>query len=98
MAKLSIRLHRRPVFAQETPSWSLAATAICRNVSGSDFGGDLMGNLILILLLFLFFVFFYLLMSQFDRILDRLREWILRIEQQRPDPDRKIPDENDSFD
>ena len=98
MAKLSIRLHRRPVFAQETPSWSLAATAICRNVSGSDFGGDLMENLILILLLILFFTFIYLLMSRIDQILDRLRKGNLRMEQQRPDPDRKIPDENDSFD
>ena len=98
MAKLSIRLRRRPVFAQATPSWYLAATAICRNVSGSDFGGDLMGNLILILLLVLFFAFIYLLMSQIDRILDRLRKGNLRMEQQRPDPDRKIPDENDSFD
>ena len=47
-----------------------------------------MRNLILILLLVLFF----------DRILDRLRKGNLRMEQQRPDPDRKIPDENDSFD
>ena len=94
MAKLSIRLRRRPIFAQETPSWSLAATAICRNVSGSNFGGDL----ILILLLVLLFAFIYLLMSRIDRILDRLRKGNLRMEQQRPDPDRKIPDENDSFD
>jgi flagellar biogenesis protein FliO len=57
-----------------------------------------MGNLILILLLVLFFAFIYLLMSQIDRILDRLRKGNLRMEQQRPDPDRKIPDENDSFD
>ena len=57
-----------------------------------------MGNLILILLLVLFFAFIYLLMSQIDRILDRLRKGSLRMEQQRPDPDRKIPDENDSFD
>ena len=61
--KLSIRLRRRPVFAQETPSWSLAATAICRNVSGSDFGGDLMGNLILILFLILVF---YLHLSAYE--------------------------------
>ena len=57
-----------------------------------------MGNLILILLLVLFFAFIYLLMSQIDRILDRLRKGNQRMEQQRPDPDRKIPDENDSFD
>ena len=57
-----------------------------------------MGNLILILLLVLFFAFIYLLMSQIDRILDRLRKGNLRMEQQRPDPDRKIPDEIDSFD
>ena len=57
-----------------------------------------MGNLILILLLVLFFAFIYLLMCQIDRILDRLRKGNLRMEQQRPDPDRKIPDENDSFD
>ena len=57
-----------------------------------------MRNLILILLLVIFFAFIYLLMSQIDRILDRLRKGNLRMEQQRPDPDRKIPDENDSFD
>ena len=57
-----------------------------------------MRNLILILLLVLFFAFIYLLMSRSDRILDRLRKGKLRMEQQRPDPDRKIPDENDSFD
>ena len=54
-----------------------------------------MRNLILILLLV---AFIYLLMSRIDRILDRLRKGNLRMEQQRPDPDRKIPDENDSFD
>lgn len=53
-----------------------------------------MRNLILILLLVLFFAFIYLLMSRIDRILDRLRKGNLRMEQQRPDPDRKIPDEN----
>ena len=53
-----------------------------------------MRNLILILLLVLFFAFIY----RIDRILDRLRKGNLRMEQQRPDPDRKIPDENDSFD
>lgn len=52
-----------------------------------------MRNLILILLLVLFFAFIYLLMSRIDRILDRLRKGNLRMEQQRPDPDRKIPDE-----
>ena len=57
-----------------------------------------MENLILILLLILFFTFIYLLMSRIDRILDRLRKGNLRMEQQRPHPDRKIPDENDSFD
>ena len=49
-----------------------------------------MRNLILILLLVLFFAFIYLLMSRIDRILDRLRKGNLRMEQQRPDPDRKI--------
>lgn len=57
-----------------------------------------MGNLILILLLVLFFAFIYLLMSQIDRILDRLRKGNLRMEQQRPDPDRPIPEENDTLD
>ena len=57
-----------------------------------------MENLILILLLILFFTFIYLLMSQIDRILDRLRKGNLRMEQQRPDPDRPIPEENDTLD
>ena len=57
-----------------------------------------MRTLILILLLVRFFAFIYLLMSRIDRIMDRLRKGNLRMEQQRPDPDRKIPDENDSFD
>ena len=57
-----------------------------------------MGNLILILLLVLFFAFICLLMSQIDRILDRLRKGNLRMEQQRPDPDRPIPEENDTLD
>ena len=49
-----------------------------------------MENLILILLLILFFTFIYLLMSRIDKN--------LRMEQQRPDPDRKMPEENDSLD
>lgn len=57
-----------------------------------------MRNLILILLLVLFFTFIYLLMSRIDRILDRLRKGNLRMEQQRPDPDRPIPEENDTLD
>ena len=57
-----------------------------------------MGNLILILFLILFFTFIYLLMSRIDRILDRLRKGNLRMEQQRPDPDRPIPEENDTLD
>ena len=57
-----------------------------------------MENLILILLLILLCPFISLLMSRFDPIRDRLRKGNLRMEQQRPDPDRKIPDENDSFD
>lgn len=57
-----------------------------------------MGNLILILLLVLFFAFIYLLMSRIDQILDRLRKGNLRMEQQRPDPDRPIPEENDTLD
>ena len=57
-----------------------------------------MGNLILILFLILFFAFIYLLMSRIDQILDRLRKGNLRMEQQRPDPDRPIPEENDTLD
>ena len=57
-----------------------------------------MENLILILLLILFFTFIYLLMSRIDQILDRLRTGHLRMEQQRPDPDRPIPEENDTLD
>ena len=57
-----------------------------------------MENLILILLLVLFFAFIYLLMSRIDQILDRLRKGNLRMEQQRPDPDRPIPEENDTLD
>lgn len=57
-----------------------------------------MRNLLLILLLFLFFACIYLLMSRIDRLLDRLRKGNLRIEQQRPDPDRKTPEENDTLD
>ena len=76
----------------------MAATAICRNVSGSEFGGDLIENLILILLRILFFTFIYLLRSRIDQILDRLRKGNLRMEQQRPDPDRPIPEENDTLD
>ena len=57
-----------------------------------------MENLILILLLILFFTFIYLLMSRIDRILDRLRKGNLRMEQQRPDPYRPIPEENDTLD
>lgn len=57
-----------------------------------------MGNLILILFLILFFTFIYLLMSRIDQILDRLRKGNLRMEQQRPDPYRPIPEENDTLD
>lgn len=57
-----------------------------------------MRNLILILLLILFFAFIYLLMSRIDQILDRLRKGNLRMEQQRPDPNRPIPEENDTLD
>lgn len=57
-----------------------------------------MGNLILILFLILFFTFIYLLMSRIDQILDRLRKGNLRMEQQRPDPDRPIPEETDTLD
>ena len=57
-----------------------------------------MENLILILLLILFFTFIYLLMSRLDQILARLRKGNLRMEQQRPDPDRPIPEENDTLD
>ena len=57
-----------------------------------------MENLILILLLILFFTFIYLLMTRIDQILDRLRKGNLRMEQERPDPDRPIPEENDTLD
>ena len=57
-----------------------------------------MENLILILLLILFFTFIYLLMGRIDQILDRLRKGNLRMEQQRPDPYRPIPEENDTLD
>ena len=57
-----------------------------------------MENLILILLLILFFTFISLLMSRIDQILDRLRKGNLRMEQQRPDPYRPIPEENDTLD
>lgn len=57
-----------------------------------------MENLILILLLILFFTFIYLLMSRIDQILDRLRKGNLPMEQQRPDPYRPIPEENDTLD
>ena len=57
-----------------------------------------MENLILILLLILFFTFIYLLMSRIDQILDRLRKGNLRMEQQRPDPYRPIPEEHDTLD
>ena len=57
-----------------------------------------MENLILILILILFFTFIYLLMSRIDQILDRLRKGNLRMEQQRPDPYRPIPEENDTSD
>lgn len=57
-----------------------------------------MRNLLLILLLFLFFACIYLLMSRIDRLLDRLRKGNLYMEQQRPDPDRKTPEENDTLD
>lgn len=57
-----------------------------------------MRNLLMILLLFLFFACIYLLMSRIDRLLDRLRKGNLRIEQQRPEPDRQTPEENDTLD
>lgn len=85
MAKLSYRLRRRPVFAAGDTilvPWPLPRSA--EMFPASDFGGDLMRNLILILLLVLFFAFIYLLMSRIDRILDRLRKGNLRMEQQRP--------------
>ena len=53
---------------------------------------------VLLLLLILFFTFIYLLMSRIDQILDRLRKGNLRMEQQRPDPYRPIPEENDTLD
>lgn len=57
-----------------------------------------MRNLILILLLILFFACIYLIMSRIDRLLNLLRKENLRMEKQRPDPDRQIPEEKDTLD
>lgn len=57
-----------------------------------------MRNLILILLLILFFACIYLIMSRIDRFLNLLRKGNLRMEKQRPDPDRQIPEEKDTLD
>lgn len=57
-----------------------------------------MKNLILILLLILFFACIYLIMSRIDRLLNLLRKENLRMEKQRPDPDRQIPEEKDTLD
>ncbi len=57
-----------------------------------------MRNLILILLLILFFACIYLIMSRIDRLLNLLRKENLRMEKQRPDPDRQIPEKKDTLD
>lgn len=57
-----------------------------------------MRNLILILLLILFFACIYLIMSRIDQLLNLLRKENLRMEKQRPDPDRQIPDKKDTLD
>ena len=57
-----------------------------------------MENLILIVLLIPFFTCIYLLVSRVDRILDLFRKGNLRMEQQRPDPNREKPKENDTLD
>ena len=57
-----------------------------------------MRNLILILLLILFFACIYLIMSRIDQLLNLLRKENLRIEKQRPDPDRQIPEKKDTLD
>lgn len=57
-----------------------------------------MRNLILILFLILFFVCIYLIMSRIDRLLNLLRKENLRMEKQRPDPDRQIPEKKDTLD
>ena len=57
-----------------------------------------MRNLILILLLILFFACIYLIMSRIDRLLNLLRKEHLRMEKQRPDPDRQIPEKKDTLD
>ena len=57
-----------------------------------------MRNLILILLLILFFACIYLIMSRIDRLLNLVRKENLRMEKQRPDPDRQIPEKKDTLD
>ena len=57
-----------------------------------------MRNLILILLLILFFACIYLIMSRIDQLLNLLRKENLRMEKQRPDPDRQIPEKKDTVD
>ena len=57
-----------------------------------------MRNLILILLLILFFACIYLIMSRIDQLLNLLRTENLRMEKQRPDPDRQIPEKKDTLD
>ena len=57
-----------------------------------------MRNLILIVLLILFFACIYLIMSRIDRLLNLLRKENLRMEKQRPDPDRQIPEKKDTLD
>ena len=57
-----------------------------------------MRNLILILLLILFFACIYLIMSRIDQLLNLLRKENLRMEKQRLDPDRQIPEKKDTLD
>lgn len=57
-----------------------------------------MRNLIMILFLILFFACIYLIMSRIDRLLNLQRKENLRMEKQRPDPDRQIPEKKDTLD
>lgn len=57
-----------------------------------------MRNLILICFSSCFLPVFYLIMSRIDRLLNLLRKENLRMEKQRPDPDRQIPEKKDTLD
>ena len=96
--RLNIPSLRRRSSRPVIPFWCSDVTGICRNVFRSDLGGDPMRNLILILLLILFFACIYLIMSRIDQLLNLLRKENLRMEKQRPDPDRQIPEKKDTLD